>query len=91
MADGVATTPDVLTSRRLQVDIEYDPREAQLTGQQLAGKLARNVPWLQATFFRTDRAGLSGRCESQSIALDAAEHAALLAAEHAVSDSLKRQ
>jgi hypothetical protein len=41
--------------------------------------------------FRTDRTGLSGRCESQSSALDAAKHVALLAAEHAVSDNLKRQ
>jgi hypothetical protein len=50
MADGVAPTSDVLTSRRPQVDIEYDPREAQLRGQQLAGKHAPNLPWLQATF-----------------------------------------
>jgi hypothetical protein len=44
MADGVAPASDVLTSRRPQVDIEYDPREAQLRGQQLAGKHAPNLP-----------------------------------------------
>ena len=72
MADGIDATPDVITSRWSQVDIECDAREPPFPGRQLAATHAPNVTWLRATFSGTNRTGLSGRSESQSSAFDAA-------------------
>jgi hypothetical protein len=78
MADGVDAMPDVLTSRRPQVDIEYDAREGPLfrtaTGPASArqrDQLAANIlPDEQGRIVR--KTGSSGRSESESSAFDAA-------------------
>ena len=91
MADGVDVMPDVITSERPQVDIECNAREPPFsktaTGRQARAEcdlFARNI-------FRTNGPDPPERSGSQSSALDAASTRALLAAEHAVSDNLKRQ
>jgi hypothetical protein len=55
MADGVDATPDVLTSRRPQVDIEYDAREAPLS-RTVTGREAR----ANATSLRPTLSGRTG-------------------------------
>jgi hypothetical protein len=88
MVDGFDVTPDVITSRRPQVDIECNAREPPFPGRQLAGTHAPTVIWLRATFSGTSR--IVRKILSRNRARSMRQHAALLA-EHAVSDNLKRQ
>jgi hypothetical protein len=66
----VDATPEVFTSRRPQVDIEYDARQLDFPGEQLAGKHPRTRP-VCGNIFRTNRTGSSGISESQSSPFDA--------------------
>jgi hypothetical protein len=90
MADGIDVTPDVITSRRPQVDIEC-AREPPFSRTAIGRQARANVTCLRATFSGRTGTGSSGRSESHSSAFDAAKHAALLAAEHAVLDNRQRQ
>jgi hypothetical protein len=71
MADGVDATPDVLTSRRPQVDIEHDARGATFQDSNWS-ESTRERDQFVANIVRTNMTGSSGRSGSQSSTFDAA-------------------
>jgi hypothetical protein len=91
MADGIDVTPDVITSRWSQVDIECDARVPQFPGQQLAGKARAECDLVAGNIFQDKPDRIVRKIWVAIGRVRCGKHAALLAVEHAVSDNLKRQ